>query len=178
MRWWSSNGAPLGALATALSSPRKSRRENRAAAVTIMEENIDLIFSLRRAAFLLHPLPSTVQREHLFTKIRNFRRRKITHRKKHKKNQNFTKKTNSSSSQLKPTSCWWPPRLAPTKNTRFYTHVPGNRFLFEATAANEKWLLLLLCMSGTLPFFHCCCCFIQFSLALSPTLHHRRHPRV
>lgn len=41
-----------------------------------MEENIDLIFSLRRAAFLLHPF--TVQGKHLFTRNPEFPETKIT----------------------------------------------------------------------------------------------------
>lgn len=71
----------------------KLRRENRAA-VTIMEENIDLIFSLRRAAFLLlHPVLHGPRWEHLFTQSGISGDEKSRTHKKHKKNRNFTKKT-------------------------------------------------------------------------------------
>lgn len=71
----------------------KLRRENRAA-VTIMEENIDLIFSLRRAAFLLlHPVLHGPRWEHLFTQsgISGDENHALT--KNTRKNRNFTKKT-------------------------------------------------------------------------------------
>lgn len=67
LRWWSSNEAPLGHWPRHFLRQGKLRRENRAA-VTIMEENIDLIFSLRRAAFLLlYPVLHGPRWEHLFT---------------------------------------------------------------------------------------------------------------
>lgn len=147
-------------------------REN--TAVTIMEENIDLIFSQLFAAAppanrysFIYPHWST-STGNTFS-LRNFRN---TEKKKTRTTQlsrHFLPASNQHHSRANGTS-------SSSRGTRRQIpaqekHRSGTVPLpdFEATAANEKWLLQTLlaltdrvCVSGTLPFF--------LALALSPTL--------
>lgn len=161
----------------------KLRRENRAA-VTIMEENIDLIFSLRRAAFLLlHPVLHGPRWEHLFTRSGISGDEKSRTHKKHKKNRNFTKKTKISlaprhaQANIFPVATFQHRLQQEKKHPSESVRVPGNRFLFEATAANEKWLLLLLTLlcEWNTPVFSLLHTILSHSLTHTPQ---RRHPRV
>lgn len=135
LRWWSSNEAPLGHWPRHFLRQGKLRRENRAA-VTIMEENIDLIFSLRRAAFLLlHPVLHGPRWEHLFTRSGISGDEKSRTHKKHKKNRNFTKKTKIS--------------LAPQQ--RSSQHLPSGHLPAPITEG-EKTLVRVRPFRGTVFF--------------------------